>query len=97
MKIMVADCSCDKCGRKMDEGEYEIAVHVTIKIDLPDLHGRSGECGGVDMRLCSECAEGMGLVNSAQYHETVNAQSNLNYDINRAKAGILNFFFKKKA
>lgn len=90
MKTTNTTYHCDKCKTEMTEYEYEnISPRVTIRVDLPNPKGGCGEVAAIEVKLCAECADEIGINNTQYYHETIHSSSRIKKAIENFKDKIL--------
>lgn len=80
---------CDYCNKEIDGYEYEMATEIDITVKLPDPEGKSGELNGVKMKICNECSEKIGIVNSKKYHSYIDSREELGKTVDKNKINIL--------
>ena len=79
----------------MTESEYSNAIKISLRVDAR-LPGQCGECAAIEMELCTECCEKIGIVNKPEYHETIYSHNKIRSDINNNKKRILWLFSKRE-
>lgn len=95
MKEVIENYYCDYCKNEMSNLDYKIAPNIKIRVDLPNPKGGPREIAIADMVLCEKCSEGIGLVNSEEYHTTIHASTRLFKTVENIKTNILGLVFKK--
>lgn len=85
---------CDCCNKEINSYEYEIATEIDITVKLPHPEGGSGELNGVNMKICNECSEKVGIVNSREYHSYIDSKERLGKAIDKNKNSILKLSIK---
>lgn len=96
MKTTIVKCSCDYCNAEMNEYEYENAIKVTVKVNLPNPKGGCGQMSAIEMKLCDKCSKDIGIINSQEYHSYIDSQNRLTTTIKKCKDKILKLCFEKK-
>lgn len=80
----------------MKQSEYEQGTKIGIRIDLPNPDGGCGQANGISMILCKECSEGLGIINSREYHSYTYSRSSLKIAIQKVKTKIVDMLLKKE-
>ena len=96
MKETIYKCSCDYCDKEMELCEYEETAQLTLRIELSNPRGSGGNSVGINMRICDDCLNELGIVNSyTKYHETLNSRNNLGNSLKKCKIEFLKYFSKR--
>lgn len=95
MKQIIEKYFCDYCNREMSEFEYEQRTRLGVRIDLPNPSGKCGQVAGINMSLCQECTENMGIVNSEEYHDYNYSKGRLTEAIKENKNTLLDVLFRR--
>lgn len=87
-------CNCDYCNKEISEYEYKLAPLISLRIDLPNPEGGSGQIGALQMKLCEECFKNIGLENNEGYHKYIYSQNKFINAMSKVKNKILRLFLK---
>lgn len=80
---------CDYCNKEINEYEYNVGTEIDITVKLPHPEGESGQINGIKMKICNECSEKIGIVNSKKYHSYIDSREELGKTVDKNKINIL--------
>lgn len=92
MKQTTIKCFCDYCNKEMREGEYDEAISLVIRAEVPDPRGGCGSVNGIRIKVCKECAADVGLIKEDIMDGTIYQQSHILRALEKFKIKIIDLF-----
>lgn len=87
---------CDYCESEMSKHQYEQSTTVNVGVSLPNVSSGCGQTSGFQMKLCENCSEMIGIVNSKEYHDYNYSNNKLKDKLIEFKNNIIDTVFKIK-
>jgi len=96
MKQTIIKCTCDNCNKVMAENEYENAIQVFIRVDVPNPQGGAPDCNTINMAICNKCAKEIGIVANEIHNGSIGTPGRIKAVLKKHKSDILKLFNKNK-
>lgn len=92
MKQTTIKYYCDYCNKEMREFEYDKAISLVIRAEVPDPRGGCGSVNGIRIKVCNECAAEVGFVIEDIMDGSIYQQSHILRVLQKFKIKIIELF-----